>query len=198
MSDILKLFAVTAATDVVAAGGDALRAGLGARELPMGLANPDPVWNPEMDPALPLTEALALTKPLIPIPWSKSDIVGGEGLPADVPDAIEPKEPIPPPPTNCVWLNWELRGDGWECCDVGDCIADPERLCPSECAGCAGTGLSTVMFAPASSTLVNAETAESSTLGTVSSSASVVLDRGIRCGFAFVLWLVPIEDDRNG
>ena len=66
-------------------GGDALRAGLGARELLNGLANPD--WKPEAE-AAPLTEAVALISPLIPIPWRRRDMVGGEGLPAEVPDPI--------------------------------------------------------------------------------------------------------------
>lgn len=74
-------------------GGEALRAGLGDLELPSGLANPEA--NPVDPGAAPLTDALALTSPLIPMPWSKSDIVGGDGLPPDVPE-IEPRDPIPP------------------------------------------------------------------------------------------------------
>ena len=74
-------------------GGEALRAGLGDLELPNGLAKPEA--KPFEPAAAPLTDALALTRPLIPMPCSRSDIVGGEGLPPDVPE-MEPKDPIPP------------------------------------------------------------------------------------------------------
>lgn len=164
-------------------GGDALRAGLGALELLNGLANPD--WKPDAE-AAPLTEALALTSPLIPIPWRRRDIVGGEGLPAEVPV---------PDPIGCGWLNCALSGDGWDCSERGDCTAEPPRLWAN---GCAGIGLRTVIFAPVSSTALRAETAESSTLGTVSSSASVVLDRGIRCGLTLGVGLPVFVEDRRG
>src|SRR5450631_1505906 len=52
-------------------GGEALRAGLGALELLSGLATPDA--NPDVG-AAPLTDALALTNPLIPIPCNRRDI----------------------------------------------------------------------------------------------------------------------------
>lgn len=88
-------------------GGEALRAGLGALELLSGLATPDAT--PDAG-AAPLTDALALTRPLIPIPCNRSDIVGGEGLPADVPDA-EPRDPIPPWPVVVGCANVVLSGD---------------------------------------------------------------------------------------
>ena len=88
-------------------GGEALRAGLGALELFSGLAIPE--WNPDAE-AAPLTDALALTRPLIPIPWRSRDIVGGEGLPAEVPDA-EPRDPIPPGPVVVGWANVVLIGE---------------------------------------------------------------------------------------
>lgn len=92
---------------VFTAGGEALLAGLGARELLNGLATPE--WNPEAD-AAPLTDALALTRPLMPIPCRRRDIVGGDGLPPDVPDA-DPSDPIPPGPVVVGWANVALSGD---------------------------------------------------------------------------------------
>lgn len=68
----------------ITVGGEMLRAGLGALELAMGLAKPD--WNPD---AAPLTLALALTSPDIPIPWRSNDITGGEP-----PEDEDPNEPI--------------------------------------------------------------------------------------------------------
>jgi hypothetical protein len=64
--------------------GDTLRAGDGARELAIGLANPD--VNPLTD-AAPLTLALALMRPLTPIPCRRRDMAGGE--PLEVPDPGE-------------------------------------------------------------------------------------------------------------
>jgi hypothetical protein len=54
------------------------------------------------------------------------------------------------------------------------------------------------MLVPDSSALVRAFTAESRTLGTVSSSASVVLERGIRCWFAALIGLRLLVADRDG
>jgi hypothetical protein len=68
--------------------GETLRAGDGARELAIGLANPD--VKPLMD-AAPLTLALALTRPLTPIPCRRRDMTGGE--PLDVPDPAEGSDP---------------------------------------------------------------------------------------------------------
>ena len=68
--------------------GEALRAGEGARELAMGLAKPD--VNPLTD-AAPLTLALALTRPLTPIPCRRRDMTGGE--PLEVPDPAEGSDP---------------------------------------------------------------------------------------------------------
>jgi hypothetical protein len=64
--------------------GETLLAGDGARELAMGLANPD--VNPLTD-AAPLTLALALMRPLTPIPCRRRDMTGGE--PLEVPDPAE-------------------------------------------------------------------------------------------------------------
>lgn len=64
--------------------GEMLRAGDGARELAMGLANPD--VKPLTD-AAPLTLALALTRPLTPIPCRRRDMTGGEP-----PELAEPGE----------------------------------------------------------------------------------------------------------
>jgi hypothetical protein len=89
-------------------GGEALRAGLGALELLSGLATPDA--KPDVG-AAPLTDALALTRPLMPIPCNNRDIVGGEGLPADVPET-EPSDPMPPWPVVVVGCaNVVLSGD---------------------------------------------------------------------------------------
>lgn len=77
---------------VLITGGEALLAGLGALELAFGLAKPEAL---EVA-AAPLTDALALTNPLMPIPWSRRDIVGGD--PAEVPE-VEPYEPTP---WNCI------------------------------------------------------------------------------------------------
>ncbi len=68
--------------------GEALRAGDGARELAIGLANPD--VNPLTD-AAPLTLALALMRPLTPIPCRRRDMTGGE--PLEVPDPAEGRDP---------------------------------------------------------------------------------------------------------
>lgn len=68
--------------------GETLRAGDGARELAIGLANPD--VNPLTD-AAPLTLALALTRPPTPIPCRRRDMTGGE--PLEVPDPGEESNP---------------------------------------------------------------------------------------------------------
>lgn len=68
--------------------GEMLRAGEGARELAMGLANPD--VNPLTD-AAPLTLALALMRPLTPIPCRRRDMTGGE--PPELPDPAEGSDP---------------------------------------------------------------------------------------------------------
>lgn len=68
--------------------GEALRAGDGARELAIGLANPD--VNPLTD-AAPLTLALALMRPVTPIPCRRRDMTGGE--PLEVPDPAEGSDP---------------------------------------------------------------------------------------------------------
>jgi len=65
--------------------GEMLLAGDGARELAMGLANPD--VNPLTD-AAPLTLALALMRPLTPIPCRRRDMTGGE-----LPDPAEGSDP---------------------------------------------------------------------------------------------------------
>ena len=69
-------------------GGEALRAGDGARELARGLANPD--VKPLTD-AAPLTLALALMRPVTPIPCRRRDMTGGE--PLEVPDPTEGSDP---------------------------------------------------------------------------------------------------------
>ena len=51
------------------------------------------------------------------------------------------------------------------------------------------------MLCPVSSAIVNADTAESKTLGTVISIASVVLDRGIRWELAAVVAFDRLEPD---
>jgi len=157
-------------------GGDALRAGLGALELLSGLATPEA--KPDVG-AAPLMDALALTRPLIPIPCSRRDIVGGEVPPADVPD-VEPSDPMPPRPVVVGGGNVALSGDVWGFRDKGDWTVEPEKDCERGCTVCIGAGLKIVMLAPVSSAIVSADTAESKTLGTVISIASVVLDRGIR------------------
>lgn len=123
-----------------APGGDMLLAGLGALELARGLANPDA--KPEAE-ATPLTLALALARPDIPIPCNSKDMTGGE--PPEVPDE-EPNDPIG---TGCA--KWDT-----------------------------GAGERTVKLVPGSSDALSAETAESRTEGTATSSASVVFERGMR------------------
>jgi len=71
----------------VSPSGEILRAGDGARELAIGLANPD--VKPLTD-AAPLTLALALIRPLTPIPWRRRDMAGGEPLVADPAEGSDP------------------------------------------------------------------------------------------------------------